>query len=210
MDISSDLSASYLDTSSFNSNETVASYTDDQNSQLAQMKESAIHNAAVNVSISLESIKAYLNIKSVEISQNTSSAQQAITNIVNNDEIFGFLSGEETQSGLSLSSLGYEGKAITELNPSEAKELISEEGFFGVDETSNRVASFVFTISENNVENLQDSREGIVAGFEAAEKMWGGTLPDISYETQAKTLELIDAKIAELMKTDLDKELENN
>jgi hypothetical protein len=28
--------------------------------------------------------------------------------------------------------------------------------------------------------------------------MWGGELPEISYKTQAKTLELIDAKIAEL------------
>ena len=28
--------------------------------------------------------------------------------------------------------------------------------------------------------------------------MWGGELPEISYKTQARTLELIDARIAEL------------
>lgn len=195
MDISNDFSESYLGKTQLNENnaqEFVNSYKEINENKIEEMKKSAIHHAAVTVSISLESIKAYLNIKSVEISQNTSSAQQALNKIVNNIDIFDF----------SLSSLGYDGKAISELNPSEAQDLISENGFFGVAETSQRVSSFVFTISENNIENLQDSREGIVTGFAAAEKMWGGELPDISYETQAKTLELIDAKIAELMKTD--------
>ena len=36
--------------------------------------------------------------------------------------------------------------------------------------------------------------------------MWGGELPEISYETQAKTLEIVDAKIAELLKTDAQKD----
>ncbi len=39
--------------------------------------------------------------------------------------------------------------------------------------------------------------------------MWGGNLPEISYKTQEKTLEIIDAKIAELLKTDSQKDLEN-
>ena len=80
--------------------------------------------------------------------------------------------------------------------------------FFGVDSTSKRVASFVFNISENNLENLQDSRKGLVEGFEAAEKLWGGKLPDISYETQKRTLEIVDDRIAELMKTDAQKDLD--
>ena len=173
---------------------------------IADKNESRIHNSAVNVSISMESIKVFLNIKSVELSQNNASAQNLLTNIVSNTEIYDFLAGKETDTGFSLKSIGYEGKAITELSSDEAKELVSDEGFFGVIETSSRVSSFVVNMAGENVEALQEGRKGIVAGFEQAEKMWGGTLPDVSYETQKKTLEIVDAKIAELLKTDAQKE----
>ncbi len=39
--------------------------------------------------------------------------------------------------------------------------------------------------------------------------MWGGgKLPDLSYETQERTLKIVDEKIAELLKTDAQKEAE--
>ncbi len=40
--------------------------------------------------------------------------------------------------------------------------------------------------------------DGIVKGFEEANKMFGGNLPEISYKTQERTLALIDAKIESL------------
>jgi hypothetical protein len=45
---------------------------------------------------------------------------------------------------------------------------------------------------------LKAGREGIVKGFEDAEKLWGGKLPDIAYDTQKLTLEKIDQTIQEL------------
>ncbi len=91
--------------------------------------DSKIHNSAVNVSISMESIKVFLNIKSVELSQKNASAQNSLMNIINNTEIYDFLSGKELDGGFSLKSIGYDGKPITELSSSEAKELVSENGF---------------------------------------------------------------------------------
>ncbi|WP_417334654.1 hydrogenase-4 component G [Halarcobacter sp.] len=173
-----------------------------------EQKNSSIHNSAVNVSISMESMKVFLNIKSVELSQANTNAQNSLMNIINNTEIYDFLSGKEIDGGFSLSSIGYEGKPITELSPDEAKELVSDEGFFGVSKTSERVSSFVINLAGDDVEGLQEARKGIVQGFEEAEKMWGGELPEISYETQEKTLDIIDKKIEELLKTDAQKELE--
>ncbi|MGB6329778.1 MAG: hydrogenase-4 component G [Halarcobacter sp.] len=170
---------------------------------------SKIHNSAVNVSISMESIKVFLNIKSTELSQNNVSAQNLLNGIINNPEMYDFLSGKELDGGFSLKSIGYEGKALTELSVNEAKNLVSEEGFFGITQTSSRVSSFVMDMSGDNIEALQGAREGIVQGFNQAEKMWGGTLPEISYETQKRTLEIVDAKIAELLKTDVQKEAES-
>lgn len=171
--------------------------------------ESKLHNAAVNVAISTHSIMNYLKVKSTEASQGNTSAQQILTNLVSgNDEYVSFFEGDTTQSGMSLESIGYEGKAFTELTQGEAKDLVSDGGFFGVDETSQRVTSFVINMTGDNIEALQESRVGLVQGFEEAQKLFGGELPDISVQTQDKTLEIIDAKIAELLKTDAQKEAE--
>lgn len=171
-------------------------------------KDSTFHNVAVDLSISMESIKVFINLKSVEITKDNTSAQNVLHNF-QNDEVLKFLSGEELENGFSLSAIGYTGKPITELTQNEAKELVSDEGFFGVTQTSDRVSSFVIGLAGNNLEALQESRRGIVEGFEEAEKMWGGQLPDISYETQERTLKIVDEKIAELLKTDMQKEVEN-
>ncbi len=171
--------------------------------------ESKLHNAAVNVSISTHSIMNYLKVKSVESSQGNTNAQQILTNLVNgNDDYINFFSGKTTESGLSLESIGYEGKALDQLTQGEAKALVSQGGFFGIEETSSRVTSFVLNMTGDNLEALQESRKGLVQGFEQAQKLFGGELPDISVKTQEKSLEIIDAKIAELLKTDAQKDAE--
>ncbi|WP_419773496.1 hydrogenase-4 component G [Halarcobacter sp.] len=196
----------YVDNIS-NNKQTVKGAEESASTNMEQ-KNSSIHNSAVNVSISMESMKVFLNIKSVELSQANTNAQNSLMNIINNTEIYDFLSGKEIDGGFSLASIGYEGKPITELSPDEAKELVSDEGFFGVSKTSERVSSFVINLAGDDVEGLKEARKGIVQGFEEAEKMWGGELPEISYETQEKTLDIIDKKIEELLKTDAQKELE--
>jgi hypothetical protein len=191
-------------------NSSVAALKADKSSQVDDSIESKIHNSAVNVSISMESIKVFLNIKSVEMTQENTNSQSFLMNIINNTEVYDFLSGKEIDGGLSLASIGYDGKPITELTPDEAKELVSDNGFFGIDQTSQRVSGFVISLAGDNVEALQEARRGVVKGFEEAEKMWGGELPEISYKTQEQTLKIIDEKINELLKTDSQKELEDS
>ena len=161
-----------------------------------------INNQAVNVSISMQSMLVYVHVRSLEFVQNNTEAQDMLHNIFNNKEVFDFLDGRKSSTGLDLKSTGYEGKPITQLTASEAKDLVSEEGFFGVKQTSDRVSSFVFGISGDDVELLKESRNGLVKGFEEAEKLWGGELPEISYLTQDRTLELVDKRIEELLNKD--------
>ncbi len=99
---------------------------------------------------------------------------------------------------IDFNAIGYTGKPIADMNPDEAKALVSEDGFFGVTQTSNRLADFVLSGSGDNVDKLKAGREGIVHGFNEAEKIWGGKLPDISYQTLDKTLAKIDEKITSL------------
>ncbi|WP_321492837.1 hydrogenase-4 component G [uncultured Desulfobacter sp.] len=95
------------------------------------------------------------------------------------------------------SSLVYNGHPISELSPEQATELVSEDGYFGVDQTSQRITDFVIKGAGDDIERLKSGREGILKGFKEAEKAWGGKLPEISYETLAKSLETIDGKIRE-------------
>lgn len=101
-------------------------------------------------------------------------------------------------NSIDFKAIGYTGKPITDMNPEEAAAVVGEEGFFGVTQTSNRLADFVLTGGGDNLERLKAGREGIIRGFNEAEAIWGGKLPDISYETLDKALAKIDEKIIAL------------
>lgn len=101
-------------------------------------------------------------------------------------------------AGLNLETLQYNGKPLTDLSPEEAQVLISDDGYFGVSRTAERIAGFVLSGGGDNLERLQAGREGVQKGFQDAEKAWGGKLPEISYQTLNKALEMIDVRINEL------------
>jgi len=106
--------------------------------------------------------------------------------------------GEDEGKGFDPATLLYNGKTLAELKPAEAQELIAEDGYFGVKKTAQRIADFVLAGGADNLDRLQAGRDGVLQGFAEAEKAWGGKLPEISYQTLSRTLELIDARIAEL------------
>jgi len=105
-----------------------------------------------------------------------------------------------------LNDIGYEGKPIAELSQSEATDLVSEDGFFGIDQTSQRIAGFVINGSGGDESMMRAGREGMLQGFKEAEQMWGGTLPEISQKTMQKALEMVDKAMYDLGFSVLDTE----
>jgi len=97
-----------------------------------------------------------------------------------------------------LGSIGYDGKPIAELSQDEAAELVSDDGFFGIDKTAERIANFVIQGSGGDEDMMRAGREGILQGFKEAEEMWGGKLPDISYKTIEKATQMIDKAMHDL------------
>nr|MBF0222186.1 hypothetical protein [Desulfobulbaceae bacterium] len=75
---------------------------------------------------------------------------------------------------------------------------IFEEGYWGTTQTADRLSNFVISGAGNNVEKMRMGREGIIRGFKEAEKLWGGKLPEISYNTLEKALTKIDERIHSL------------
>ncbi len=96
-----------------------------------------------------------------------------------------------------LGSVGYEGKPIAELSQSEAAELVSEDGLFGIKQTSERIANFVIQGSAGDEDRMRAGREGMLQGFKEAEAMWGGELPEISQKTMQAAIEMVDTAMAE-------------
>ncbi|WP_333804400.1 hydrogenase-4 component G [Sulfurospirillum sp.] len=104
----------------------------------------------------------------------------------------------EQASTFRLADIGYSGKPIGELSQDEAKALVADDGFFGISQTSARIADFVVNGAGDDLSKLQAGRSGMLQGFSEAEKVWGGKLPEISYTTMQKALEKVDARIKEL------------
>lgn len=97
-----------------------------------------------------------------------------------------------------LKDIGYDGKPIAELSKDEAAKLVSEDGIFGIKQTSQRIADFVTNGAGGNEDMLRAGREGMLQGFKDAEKAWGDKLPDISQQTMQKATELVDKVMNDL------------
>ncbi len=96
-----------------------------------------------------------------------------------------------------LADVGYEGKPIAELSQDEAAELVSEDGIFGINQTSQRIADFVINGAGGDEDRFRAGREGMLLGFKQAEEMWGGELPEISQKTMQAAIEMVDKAMYE-------------
>ncbi len=74
----------------------------------------------------------------------------------------------------------------------KAQEDISENGFWGVKQTSERAIEFAKALCGGDPSKVGLMRSAIEEGYKAAEKAWGGELPEICRKTQEATLKGID------------------
>jgi len=73
-----------------------------------------------------------------------------------------------------------------------AEESISEDGYWGVNQTSQRIVSFAKALVGGDVSRLEEMKDAFIKGFEAAEAAWGGTLPGIAGQTYDAVMKLFD------------------
>lgn len=85
---------------------------------------------------------------------------------------------------------------LESLGPEEAQSLIAEDGYFGVEQTSERIFRFAIGIAGNDPSRIDAIREGIEDGYRQSEEAWGGELPEISYKTRDALTEKLDNWLA--------------
>ena len=70
----------------------------------------------------------------------------------------------------------------------QAQAAIAEDGFWGVEAVSDRLVDFAWALSGGDQSRFETMRNAISRGFAAAERLWGGELPQISRDTYDATM----------------------
>ncbi|PID72051.1 MAG: hypothetical protein CSB34_04250 [Desulfobulbus propionicus] len=86
---------------------------------------------------------------------------------------------------------------IAGVTPEEAQELIADDGYFGVEKTSERIFQFAVGIAGGDPSRIDAIKEGIDKGFNTALEAFNGWLPDISYDTYDAVMEKLDNWVSE-------------
>jgi hypothetical protein len=80
-----------------------------------------------------------------------------------------------------------------DLTPEAARELIAENGYFGVAQTADRIVTAAVALAGSDPTKLDQIKAGIDKGFDLAAQALGGQLPDISSQTYDAVMKKLDA-----------------
>ena len=118
------------------------------------------------------------------------------------DMLRGIVANMLKEQGISLKvDLGDSEVDISTITPEKAGELTDEDGYFGVDKTSERIFQSAISVAGGDPDRIDAIKEGIDKGFQEALKAFAGKLPDISYDTYDAVMEKLDNWVAESRKT---------
>jgi len=75
----------------------------------------------------------------------------------------------------------------------QAEADIAEDGYWGVEQTSDRILDFAKALAGNDPDKAEEMLEAFKEGYKQATKAWGDELPEISQKTYDAVLEKFDA-----------------
>lgn len=101
--------------------------------------------------------------------------------------------GQTIDKSTNIYNLLREGKVeVDEETRLQAQKDIAEDGYWGVEQTSERLFSFAKALTGGDPEKADAMIDAVMKGFKAAEKAWGGELPQISKDTIERTISKIE------------------
>lgn len=74
----------------------------------------------------------------------------------------------------------------------QAQKDIADDGYWGVNQTSDRIVEFAKALAGDDPEKAEKMRAAFEKGFKAATKSWGSKLPDISQRTYDAVMDKFD------------------
>lgn len=83
-------------------------------------------------------------------------------------------------------------KNVSAADIAKAKEDVSEDGYWGVKQTSQRLFDFASALAGDDVEKMKEMQAAMEKGFKQATKAWGEDLPGICNDTLSAANKLFD------------------
>ncbi|MCR4740093.1 MAG: hypothetical protein K5886_07520 [Lachnospiraceae bacterium] len=81
---------------------------------------------------------------------------------------------------------------VSEAAKAQAAEDVSEDGYFGVKQTSQRLFDFASALAGDDADKMKEMQDAIEQGYKDATNAWGKELPEISKNTLDATNSLFD------------------
>lgn len=109
--------------------------------------------------------------------------QQQLTDLVKqmmNKQVAAYGKASDDDMWKFLASGNYTVDAQAKL---DAQQAISEDGYYGVKQTSERLFDFASALAGDDVDKMKEMQKAMEKGFKLATKSWGRDLPDISQRT---------------------------
>jgi hypothetical protein len=78
-------------------------------------------------------------------------------------------------------------------SPEEAAAAIADDGYWGVEQTAERIYQFAIGAAGADPSRLEQIRAAVMQGYEEAKELFGGSLPEISQRTIERVSEKFDA-----------------
>lgn len=142
-------------------------------------------NAAKTSGISLKAEAKFAGLRGVvENMLKMQSVKSAESNGLRFDQIFKKYDGQLKNY--------FENLQVDEATRLKAQQDIAEDGYWGVKQTSQRLIDMAVSLSGGDTSKLAELKDAIAKGFAAAEKSWGGALPDICYQTREAVFKGLD------------------
>lgn len=92
---------------------------------------------------------------------------------------------------------------VDEATKKQAKEDISEKGYWGVEKTAQRLFDFASALAGNDAAKMKEMKDAMLKGYKEATKAWGKELPEISKKTIEAANKLFDKYIGEREKENM-------
>lgn len=115
---------------------------------------------------------------------------QTLGKQANSQSIVDLFNGK-AEPGKGLKSI-YENMKVDQATIDQAKKDISEDGYWGVKQTSDRLVDMAIALSGNDTSKADLLMNAIKKGYEQAAGAWGDNLPDISKQTLDATMEKME------------------
>lgn len=91
----------------------------------------------------------------------------------------------------------------------QAQADIAEDGYWGVEQTSDRIIQFATALTGGDPDKIEEMRDAFIKGYELAKKAFDDELPEISQQTYDRVMEKFD-QLQETPESDTDSKTDSD